>query len=101
MDFLDIGEVSIYGEHDNMFWHSGHKILSAAKIIMDNPKLNAVYVTNYACGPDSFIKTFFADYMKYKPYLEIEIDEHNADAGYVTRLEAFFDSIKDFKPENI
>jgi predicted CoA-substrate-specific enzyme activase len=101
MDFLDIGEVSIYGEHDNMFWHSGHKILSAAKIIMDNPKLNAVYVTNYACGPDSFIKTFFADYMKYKPYLEIEIDEHNADAGYITRLEAFFDSVKDFKPENI
>jgi predicted CoA-substrate-specific enzyme activase len=101
MDFLDIGDVSIYGEHDNMFWHSGHKILSAAKIIMENPKLNAVYVTNYACGPDSFIKTFFADYMKYKPYLEIEIDEHNADAGYVTRLEAFFDSIRDFKPENI
>ncbi len=103
MDFLDIGEVSIYGEHDNMFWHSGHKILSAAKIVMENPILNAIYVTNYACGPDSFIKTFFAEYMKYKPYLEIEIDEHNADAGYVTRLEAFFDSIKDFKfkPENI
>ncbi len=99
MDFLDIGEVSIYEEHDNMFWHSGHKILSAAKIIMNNPKLNVVYVTNYACGPDSFIKTFFAEYMKYKPYLEIEIDEHNADAGYITRLEAFFDSIESFKPE--
>lgn len=96
MDFLDISEVSIHGEHDNMFWHSGHKILSSAKIIMDNPKLNAVYVTNYGCGPDSFIKTFFAEYMKHKPYLEIEIDEHNADAGYVTRLEAFFDSINSF-----
>jgi predicted CoA-substrate-specific enzyme activase len=103
MDFLDIEGVSIYEEHDNMFWHSGHKILSAAKIVMDNPKLNAVYITNYACGPDSFIKTFFAEYMKNKPYLEIEIDEHNADAGYVTRLEAFYDSIKDFKikPETV
>ncbi len=99
MDFLDIGEVSIYGEHDNMFWHSGHKILSASKIIAKNPKLNAVYITNYGCGPDSFIKTFFADYMKRKPYLEIEIDEHNADAGYVTRLEAFFDSISEFEPQ--
>ncbi len=96
MDFLDFSEVSIYGEHDNMFWHSGHKILSSAKIIMDNPKLNAVYVTNYGCGPDSFIKTFFSDYMKNKPYLEIEIDEHSADAGYVTRLEAFYDSLGDF-----
>lgn len=97
MDFLDFSKVSIYEEHDNMFWHSGHKILSAAKIIMDDPKLNAVYITNYACGPDSFIKTFFADYMKYKPFLELEIDEHNADAGYVTRLEAFFDSMDEIK----
>ncbi len=93
MDFLDYNGVSIYDEHDNMFWHSGHKILSAAKIIRDNPKLNAIYLTNYSCGPDSFIRTFFADYMQNKPYLEIEIDEHNADAGYVTRLEAFYDSI--------
>jgi predicted CoA-substrate-specific enzyme activase len=93
MDFLSYDEVSIYNEHDNMFWHAGHKILSSAKIIKDNPKLNAVYITNYACGPDSFIKTFFADYMKNTPYLEIEIDEHNADAGYVTRLEAFYDSL--------
>ncbi len=99
MDFLDFSEVSIYKEHDNMFWHSGHKILSSAKIIMDSPKLNAVYLTNYGCGPDSFIKTFFADYMKYKPYLEIEIDEHNADAGYITRIEAFFDSISEFGRE--
>ncbi len=101
MDFLDISGVSIYEEHDNMFWHSGHKILSVAKIIMDNPKLNAVYITNYACGPDSFIKTFFADYMKNKPYLEMEIDEHNADSGYVTRLEAFFDSVYKFGMENV
>ncbi len=97
MDFLDLSVVSIQGEHDNMFWHSGHKILSAAKIIMDNPKLNAIYLTNYACGPDSFIKSFFADYMKSKPFLELEIDEHSADTGYITRLEAFFDSISEFK----
>lgn len=101
MDFLDIGDVSIHGEHDNMFWHSGHKILSAAKILMKNENLNAVYLTNYGCGPDSFIKTFFADYMKNKPYLEIEMDEHNADAGYITRLEAFYDSIEELSFENV
>lgn len=101
MDFLDLSEVSIHSEHDNMFWHSGHKILSAAKIIMDNPKLNAIYITNYACGPDSFIKSFFADYMKSKPFLELEVDEHSADTGYITRLEAFFDSIREFKTEAV
>jgi predicted nucleotide-binding protein (sugar kinase/HSP70/actin superfamily) len=29
-----------------------------------------------------------------KPYMEIEIDEHGADAGMITRYEAFLDSLK-------
>jgi predicted nucleotide-binding protein (sugar kinase/HSP70/actin superfamily) len=29
-----------------------------------------------------------------KPFLELEIDEHSADAGVVTRCEAFFDSLR-------
>jgi Uncharacterized protein conserved in bacteria len=29
-----------------------------------------------------------------KPYLELEVDEHSAEAGVITRLEAFVDSLK-------
>jgi predicted nucleotide-binding protein (sugar kinase/HSP70/actin superfamily) len=32
--------------------------------------------------------------MNKKPYLTIEVDEHSADAGVITRLEAFLDSLK-------
>ena len=32
-----------------------------------------------------------------KPYLQIEIDEHSADAGVITRCEAFLDSISSRK----
>jgi predicted nucleotide-binding protein (sugar kinase/HSP70/actin superfamily) len=32
--------------------------------------------------------------MKEKPVLELEIDEHSADAGVETRCEAFFDSLR-------
>jgi predicted nucleotide-binding protein (sugar kinase/HSP70/actin superfamily) len=28
-----------------------------------------------------------------KPFLEVEIDDHTADAGMITRCEAFFDSL--------
>jgi predicted nucleotide-binding protein (sugar kinase/HSP70/actin superfamily) len=53
-----------------------------------------VYITNFGCGPDSFIQHFFKEKMAGKPFLEIEIDEHSADVGAITRLEAFLDSLK-------
>jgi len=94
MDFLDLDSVSDMDGLERMYWRYGQKILAAAKLIKEDPRLHAVYVTNFACGPDSFILHFFRDYMQGRPYLEIEIDEHSADVGAMTRLEAFLDSIK-------
>ena len=94
MDFLDLDGVEDLEGLEGMYWRYGQKILSAAKLIKADPRLHAVYVTNFGCGPDSFILHFFRDYMQGRPYLEIEIDEHSADVGAMTRLEAFLDSIK-------
>jgi len=94
MDFLDLDSVSDMDGLERMYWRYGQKILAAAKLIKEDPRLHAVYVTNFGCGPDSFILHFFRDYMQGRPYLEIEIDEHSADVGAMTRLEAFLDSIK-------
>ena len=33
-----------------------------------------------------------------KPCLQLEIDEHSADAGVITRLEAFLESMKNYRP---
>ena len=79
--------------HPNMYWHYGQKILAAAIAVREDPRLHAVYLTNFGCGPDSFIAHFFAKIMGDKPYLTIETDEHAADAGIVTRCEAFLDSL--------
>jgi predicted nucleotide-binding protein (sugar kinase/HSP70/actin superfamily) len=35
--------------------------------------------------------------MERKPFLEIEVDEHSADAGVLTRCEAFLDSLENIK----
>ncbi|OPY77149.1 MAG: R-phenyllactate dehydratase activator [Syntrophorhabdus sp. PtaU1.Bin058] len=82
----------------NMYWGYGQKILRAARTIRNRENLYAVYITSFGCGPDSFITHFFKRIMWGKPYLQLEIDEHSADAGVVTRLEAFLDSIKNAKP---
>ncbi|MBI5327976.1 MAG: CoA activase [Deltaproteobacteria bacterium] len=81
----------------DMYWKSGQRILSAAKLVNENPNLYAVYITNFGCGPDSFITHFFKDVAKGKPFLQLEIDEHSADAGAITRCEAFLDSLRNIR----
>jgi predicted CoA-substrate-specific enzyme activase len=92
MDFLPLETVDVSGRYDNMFWRSGQDILAAAEIVARDPRLQAIYVTNFNCGPDSFITGFFRRILGRKPYLELEIDDHTADAGLITRCEAFLDS---------
>jgi len=94
MDFLPLESVAPSEEIREMYWRYGQRILAAAKIIKEDPRLYAVYISNFGCGPDSFISHFFRDLSKGKPYLQLEIDEHSADAGAITRCEAFLDSLK-------
>ncbi|MBM4322997.1 MAG: CoA activase [Deltaproteobacteria bacterium] len=97
MDFLPLDSVKPTKEIQEMYWRYGQKILSAGKIINEDPRLYAVYITNFGCGPDSFINHFYRDLSKGKPHLQLEIDEHSADAGAITRCEAFLDSLKNAK----
>ncbi len=94
MDFLPLGDEHITRDYPQMYWPNGQKILSAARIVARDKKLHAVYMSNFRCGPDSFLSHFVYEEMGGKPYLEIEIDEHGADAGMITRYEAFLDSLK-------
>ncbi|MFZ3123309.1 MAG: acyl-CoA dehydratase activase [Thermodesulfovibrionales bacterium] len=94
MDFLPLNDHSIDSEWPNMYWRSGQRILKAAMAIRENPRLYPIYIGNFSCGPDSFILKYFKRELQGKPFLHIEIDEHSADAGAITRCEAFLDSIK-------
>ena len=103
MDFLDLrtradAEDGVFA---GMYWKYGQRILRAGRIIRDDPRLHAVYLSNFSCGPDSFLIGYFKRIMAPKPSLVLEIDEHSADAGVVTRLEAFLESLRAFRPENV
>ncbi len=93
MDFLPMEPSSIDRDWPNMYWRAGQRILSAARLARANPLLYVVYIGNFSCGPDSFIIKFFEEEMSGKPYLHLEIDAHSADAGAITRCEAFLDSV--------
>lgn len=97
LDFLPLKEEYIFDEYKMMYWPNGQKIIAGSRIIMKNDQLYAVYLGNFRCGPDSFLTHYVRDEMKGKPYLHLEVDEHSADAGMVTRLEAFLDSLAGYE----
>lgn len=101
MDFLTLDIDDIAKDYPNMYWKYGQKILAAARVVARDKRLYALYITNFGCGPDSFISKFFPKEVGGKPYLMIDIDEHSADAGVMTRCEAFLDSLKNARIKDV
>ncbi|QWR76675.1 acyl-CoA dehydratase activase [Candidatus Magnetomonas plexicatena] len=97
MDMLPLSETEIKADWPDMYWRSGQRILKAARFIKNHPHLYPVFIGNFNCGPDSFILKYFKEELGDKPFLHLEIDEHSADAGAITRCEAFLDSIANRK----
>jgi predicted nucleotide-binding protein (sugar kinase/HSP70/actin superfamily) len=88
MDFIDVGPVDL-SEFPSMFWGLGAQILKTTKIVAANPNYFGLHLTNFGCGADSFIEHFYKFIMGDKPYLILELDEHSAAAGVMTRIEAY------------
>ena len=58
MDCLPLDEVDLLDDWQDMYWKYGQKIYSAAHIVRDDPRLHAIYITNFACGPGLFHPPF-------------------------------------------
>ena len=93
-DFLPLDEEPI---EDNMYWSTGQSILKGSHFVEKHPQLFGCYITNFSCGPDSFLGGYFRHIMREKPFLILELDSHVADAGLETRIEAFMDIIKNHR----
>jgi len=94
--FVYLPETEAAGR-DNMYWSAGQRILKGAHYVRKHPQLFACYITNFSCGPDSFLIGYFRDLMGKKPSLTLELDSHVADAGLETRIEAFLDIIRRYR----
>ena len=93
MDFIP----SFSTTDELMFWRHGGKIIDTFNFMKDKENLFPVYITNFSCGPDSFLLSYAEEIMKNRPMLILEVDEHGGDAVFQTRIEAYLDVIKEFK----
>jgi predicted nucleotide-binding protein (sugar kinase/HSP70/actin superfamily) len=91
IDALPLDGIDIKDVNDNMYWAYGKRILAAAKLVGQHANLHIIYITNFKCGPDSFLKGFIRS-ASGKPFLSLQFDGHSNDAGTMTRCEAYLDS---------
>jgi predicted nucleotide-binding protein (sugar kinase/HSP70/actin superfamily) len=91
LDFLSLEGEDISDLNDNMYWNSGRRILAAARVAGRHRGLELIYVTNFKCGPDSYIKHFVGEAVG-RPFLTLQFDGHGNDAGMMTRCEAYLES---------
>jgi len=96
LDFLPLEAVNPKAYSDRPYWHYESKFIAGGEITVKDRQLYGLALTNFGCGPNSFMLNMLADIMGGKPLGELEIDEHAAEAGIVTRLEAYVDTIKSY-----
>ena len=85
-----------FHSYDNMYWYSGQQILRSARFTKEHEQLFGAYITNFSCGPDSFLLSYFRNIMGTKPSLTLELDSHSADVGVDTRIDAALDIIRNY-----
>jgi len=88
MDFIDVSDVDL-SDFPSMYWGLGAQILRIAKFVKGYPNYFGLHLTNFSCGADSFLEHFYKYVMGDRAYLILELDEHSAVAGAMTRLEAY------------
>lgn len=75
---------------DAFHWNYASRILETASFCARTDGLYPVLVTSFKCAPDSFAIEYFKRILdaKGKPYLILQLDEHDSGVGYETRIEA-------------
>jgi predicted CoA-substrate-specific enzyme activase len=98
MDFIDVSRIHLR-EFASMYWGLGARILRTARLVSATRNYFGLHLTNFGCGADSFIEHFYKHIMASKASLILELDEHSAAAGVMTRLEAYQNVIHNTLPK--
>ncbi|MEJ2167522.1 MAG: acyl-CoA dehydratase activase [Desulfobacterales bacterium] len=75
---------------NELHWHFAAKILEAAEVVAKSPGAYPILMTAFKCSPDSFVIDYFKQIMAShdKPYLILQLDDHDSAGGYETRIES-------------
>ena len=79
-----------------LYWANEYEMSGAAGHYLQDNKIDGIItLTAFGCGPDSLMIERISRKIKSfnKPLLNLTVDEHTGEAGFITRLEAFVDML--------
>jgi len=85
------------------YWTYEDEIVGAGEHYLGNKVDGVIGITAFGCGPDSLMMDMVrrqAARLKSVPFMSLTLEEHTAEAGLVTRLEAFTDMLHRRKKES-
>lgn len=90
---MDAGIIAIDG---GAYWTYGRDVVGAGGHYLQSEADGVIGIMAFGCGPDSLMMDAVRRYARQvkKPFMCLNVDEHTADAGMITRLEAFMDMIR-------
>ena len=76
-----------------LFWTLSQRIFGTFRLLCKQKVEGVIYLSAFACGPEALIGELIKKEAKVLglPLLQLDLDEHSGEAGFVTRIEAFID----------
>jgi len=81
---------------DRAYWTYEHEVVGAGQHYLESGADGVIGIMTFGCGPDSVMMDMVhrqAARLRTTPFMCLTLEEHTAEAGVVTRLEAFLDMI--------
>jgi len=93
IDELESASVRLAG---TTYWTYGEEVVGAGEHYLQNGADGVIGILTFGCGPDSLMMEMVrrrANRLRTTPFMSLVLEEHTAETGMITRLEAFLDMI--------
>jgi len=80
-----------------VYWGDPNRFLRAAVQARQESDIFPLLITSFGCGPGSFNEQVFQAIMAGYPHTVLESDGHGGAAGFVTRIQAFLQSVRQYQ----
>jgi len=83
-----------------VYWGDPNRYLRAAAAAREARDVYPLMLSSFGCGPASFTEQFFSTLLEGYPHTILESDGHGGTAGFITRIQAFMQSVRQFMVED-
>jgi len=86
------------------YWTYEDEVVGAGEHYLKSGANGVIGIMAFGCGPDSLMMDMVqrqAARLRTTPFMSLTVDEHTAEAGIVTRLEAFLDMIHRWRKKQV